>query len=77
MATRPIRELRVGLIKVRIWQKKTRNGVNHVITLARLFNNGDEWKESTRFGPEDVPLIRALLDEAHLWITKNRLSQKS
>jgi hypothetical protein len=68
MARQPIHELRRGLIKVRIWCKRTRSGSRHTVAVTRLFRNGDVWKESTRFGRDDIPLIRLVLDEAHTWI---------
>ena len=68
MAKQPIHEIRRGLIKVRIWRKQTRDTVRHSVTITRLFRNGDVWKESTRFGRDDIPLIRLVLDEAHTWI---------
>lgn len=68
MATRPIHEIRRGLIKVRIWRKRTRSGLRHSVSVVRLFRNGDVWKESSRFSRDDVPLVRLVLDEAHTWI---------
>ena len=68
MPGKPIRELRLGLIKVRIWRNRTRSGLRHTIAVTRLFRNGDVWKESTRFGRDDIPLLRLALDEAHTWI---------
>ncbi|MCC7333534.1 MAG: hypothetical protein IT422_00460 [Pirellulaceae bacterium] len=64
----PVFEIRRGLIKVRIWQRKTKNGVRFSLTVVRLFRNGDQWKESTRLGRDDIPLVRLLLDKAHTWI---------
>lgn len=66
--TRSVHELRRGYLIVRIWRKKTRSGIRHTISIARLFRNGDTWKESTRFGRTDIPLLRLLLNEAHTWI---------
>lgn len=71
MRRRPVHELRRGLIKVRIWQKGTRSGVRHSVAVTRLFRNGDTWKESARFGRDDIPLLRLVLDEAHTWIYRN------
>ena len=71
MRRQPIHEIRRGLIKVRIWRKNTRSGVRHSIAASRLFRNGDLWKESTRFGRDDLPLVAMLLNEAHLWILQN------
>ncbi len=68
MAKSPIHEIRRGLIKVRIWRKRTRDRLRHTITVTRLFRNGDLWKESSRFGRDDIPLLRVALDAAHTWI---------
>ena len=71
MATKPIYELRRGLIKVRVWRKRTASGLRHTVAVTRLFRNGDVWKESTRFGRDDLLLIRHVLDKAHTWICDN------
>ena len=71
MAKQPVHETRRGLIKVRVWRKQTRSGTRHSTTVVRLFRNGDVWKESTRFGRDDIPLVCLLLNEAHLWILQN------
>jgi hypothetical protein len=65
---KPVFEVRRGLIKVRVWRKRTKAGPRHTITIVRLFKDGDLWKESTRFGRDDIPLIRLLLDQAFVWI---------
>ena len=70
--SKPAKEIRRGLIKVRIWQRKSKNGVRYSLTVVRLFRNGDQWKESTRLGRDDIPLVRLVLDEAHTWVlTRN------
>ena len=65
--SRPLHEIRIGLIKARIWRKRTRSGVRHTVSVVRLYRNGDVWKESTRFGRDDLPLVKLVLDKAHLW----------
>lgn len=64
----PVHEIRRGLIVVRVWLKHTQNRVRYTVTSLRLFRNGDVWKESTRFGRDDIPVLRLALDAAHLWI---------
>lgn len=71
MGRPPIHEIRRGLIKVRIWRKRTRDRLRHTLTVTRLFRNGDLWKESTRFTRDDIPLIRVALDAAHTWIFRH------
>jgi hypothetical protein len=38
------------------------------LSVVRLFRNGDQWKESTRLGRDDIPLVRLVLDEAYTWM---------
>jgi hypothetical protein len=64
----PVHEIRIGMMKARIWQKRTRSGLRYTVSVVRLFRNGDVWKESTRFGRDDIPLLRLVLDKAHGWI---------
>ncbi len=33
-----------------------------------MSKNGDLWKESTRFGRDDLPLVAKVADMAHTWI---------
>ena len=68
MPCRPVHEVRRGLICARIWRKKTRSGLRHTVAVIRLFRNGETWKESSRFGRDDLPLLRLVLDDAHTWI---------
>ncbi len=71
MANRPIHEIRRGLIRVRIWRNRTRDGARHTVTVARLFRNGDQWKESSRFCRDDLPLASLALGEAFIWLQGN------
>ena len=68
---KPAWEIRRGLIKVRIWQRRSKNGLRYSLNVVRLYRNGDQWKESTRFGRDDIPLVRLVLDEAHTWMLTN------
>ena len=69
--SKPTMEIRRGLIKVRIWQRRSKNGVRYSLSVVQLFRNGDQWKESTRLGRDDIPLVRLVLDEAHAWMLMN------
>ena len=68
---KPIYELRKGLIVVRIWRKRSRKQCGYSTSVVRLFRNGNDWKESTRFDMGDIPLIRLALDEAFSWLLVN------
>jgi hypothetical protein len=72
MPAKPVHEIRRGFIVVRIWMRSARKQTRYTTSALRLFRNGEAWKESSRFGPKDIPLLRLLLDEAHLWILRQR-----
>ena len=65
---RPVREIRLGRIRAAIWENETQNGTRHNVTLSRLYKDGDEWKDSTSFGRDDLPLVAKVADQAHSWI---------
>jgi hypothetical protein len=68
---KPVLELRRGLIKLRIFRRRSGHRLRYSLAVVRLFRNGDQWKESTRFGRDDIPLVRLVLDEAYTWMLTN------
>jgi hypothetical protein len=65
---KPVHEIRMGRIKAAIWANETDNGTRHNVTITRLYKDGDEWKTSTSFGREELPLVAKIADMAHTWI---------
>ncbi len=69
MATQPVHTIRLGLIKASVWKNETPSGaVRHNVTIVRLYKDDDEWKQTTTFGREDLPLVVKVADQAHTWI---------
>ena len=75
MTKPPAHELRLGLIKASIWENQTKQGISYVVTVIRLFKNGTEWKESTRFYRDDLLVVAKLLDQAHSWIFRKQQNE--
>ncbi len=73
---RPVHEIRFGRIRAAIWQNETENGMRHNVTISRLYKDGDDWKDSTSFGRDDLPLVAKVCDQAHTWIFEHG-SEKS
>ena len=67
-ANRPAHEIRYGNVKAVIWCNQTANGPMHNVTVSRLYKDGDDWKESSGFGRDDLLVLAKALDEAHTWI---------
>ena len=63
---RPIDEILLGRIRAAIWAN--RDGQNHVwfsVTVARLYRQDDEWKDSASFGRDDLPIVAKAMDMAY------------
>jgi hypothetical protein len=67
-ATKPLHEIRFGLIKASIWANMTKAGERYNVSVVRLYKNGDSWVESKQFGRDDLLLASKVLDLAHTWI---------
>lgn len=68
MANKPVQEIRLGRIKVAIWENQTESGPRHNVTVSRLYKDGEEWKTTDSFGRDDLPLLAKAVDLAHTWI---------
>ena len=67
-ANKPAHEVRMGRIRATIWETETANGTRHNVTISRLYKDGDDWKDSTSFGRDDLPLVEKVAALAHAWI---------
>jgi hypothetical protein len=65
---RPVHEVRMGRVRAAIWENDTQNGTRHNVTFSRLYKDGDDWKDSTSFGRDDLPLLEKVAVAAHAWI---------
>ena len=74
---RPSHTIRYGSVKAVVWKNKTSNGHMFNVTVARLYKDGDEWKESTSFGSEDLPLLAKALNDCHTWIESEKAEQRA
>ena len=74
---RPVHEIRLGRIRAAIWENETQNGTRHNVTVSRLYKDGDDWKDSSSFGRDDLPLVGKVLDQAHSWIFEQHGSSSS
>jgi hypothetical protein len=65
----PIHRIPLGRIRAVIWPNENGEGkVWYSVSVTRLYQSGGEWKDSTSFGRDDLPVIRQALDMAYSWI---------
>ena len=75
MAKRPVHEIRMGRVRAAIWENETQNGTRYNVSFSRLYRDGDQWKDSSSFGRDDLPLVAKVADQVHTWIYGQNQSQ--
>ena len=69
---KPVHTVRMGKVKASIWANQSDKGITrHNVTVCRIYKAGDEWKESSSFGRDEIPLLAKVLDQAHTWMFEN------
>ena len=68
MSKRPAHEIRLGRIRAAIWENQTQNGSRYNVSISRLYKDGDQWKDSTSYGRDDLLLLAKVADKVHTWI---------
>ena len=67
----PVHDIRLGRIKAAIWENDSENGIRHNVTFSRIYKDGNDWKDSTSFGRDDLLVLAKVADQANTWIFKH------
>jgi hypothetical protein len=71
--TRPVHEIRLGRVVAAIWENRTEQGdVRHNVTIAKIYKQDEQWRETQSFGRDELPLAMKVLDQCHTWIFAQR-----
>jgi hypothetical protein len=66
---KPAHEIRLGRIRAAIWANQADNReVWFNVTVSRLYKDGEQWKDTTAFGRDDLPIVAKVADMAYAWI---------
>ncbi|MEN6406989.1 MAG: hypothetical protein ABFC77_11020 [Thermoguttaceae bacterium] len=67
---KPIHEIKLGRLVAAVWENETDGGaIRHNVTFSRLYKpDGEQWRNSSSFGRDDLLLLAKLADQAHTWI---------
>lgn len=67
---RPIKTIKAGNVRAAIWanQGNDESRTFHTVTVTRSFKDGDEWRESTSFGRDDLPKLELVTRKAFEFI---------
>jgi hypothetical protein len=61
-----------GSIEAAVWEKEVGDDkrLTHTVTVSRSYKDGDEWKRSDSFWPQDLPALALALQDCALWIAE-------
>jgi len=75
-SNRPAMTFRYGAIKCTIWKNRTRAGPMYNTIVTRSYKDGDNWKESSSFGVEDLPTVAKAFLDAHTWAQEQKAGER-
>ena len=55
MSQKPAQTIRLGRVKAVIWTNQTEKGPRSSVQIARLYRDGEEWKETHSFRSASSP----------------------
>lgn len=74
--SKPVQTVRYGNIKAAIWRNMVDQGNEsrpmYNVTFARSYKDGDEWKDASSFGLDDLLTVSKIADDCHTWIHEQR-----
>jgi len=69
---RPVHTVRYGAIRAAVWRNVVDNGnasrPMYNVTVSRSYRDGDDWKDSSSFGYDDLLVLSKALDDCHSFI---------
>ena len=69
---KPVHEITDGLLRAAIWQQDGEHGPHYSVTFRRRYKDGEEWKDSSSYGRDDLLPLRELNREAYDWIRQQQ-----
>jgi len=65
---KPVQTIRHGALSASIWRQDTDKGPMFNVTFQRSYKDGDDWRNSTTFGRNNLLLLSLLAIRAYEWI---------
>ena len=66
---RPVHEIRLGRVRASIWTNGGHGQDTWLsVSISRLYRAGNEWKTTTSFGRDDLPVVSKAAEMAYAWI---------
>ena len=74
---KPAHEVRLGKIRATLWANNGDKGTLYNVTFSRLYkDDSNNWKDSTSFSRDDLPIVEKAAAAAFSWIHQQRAEQQ-
>lgn len=70
--SKPEFSVKFGSVRASVWKNEGKNGSWYSITIVRVYKQGDEYKESSSFSLEELPLVQLVADRAFHWVAEHQ-----
>jgi len=68
---RPTHEIKLGKIRAAIWANESeKHNLWFNVTVTRLYKDNGDWKDTSSFGRDDLPIVNKAIDMAYGWILR-------
>ena len=65
-------ELRIGAVKVTVWENEVGGITRHNVTFSRIYPEGGQWKTTQSFRFVNLLSVAKLADQAHTLIAERK-----
>lgn len=68
--SRPVHQVRLGLVAAAIWENETPRGSRHNVTFSKLYKgeSDSDWSRTQSFSRDDLPVVEKVAALAYAWI---------
>jgi hypothetical protein len=71
-SNQPVHTVRHRNIKASIWRNETEKGPMYKVSIIRSYREGNEWRDTSSFGYDDLMNVAKLMYDAHSIISELR-----
>lgn len=65
---KPLHEIKVGRIRATVWPNESDRRSWFTVTVTRSYRDGEQWKTTTSFNRDELPLVAKAAEMAYEWI---------
>ncbi len=73
----PAHTVRFGAVQAAVWTTPGTHGTMYSVTVSRSYRDGEEWKSTGSFAPEDLLPLGLALQQAYTWIQLDKAAERA